>query len=98
MILLPALRALSALIGVSGSIGPNTNLYIANKKYSTRWIFSFVRIIANLRIFGLYTHFSFSAVLAGVTERSVAFPGPLIAGYKVVFYFPDYEHHVTLYL
>ncbi|KJA22859.1 multicopper oxidase [Hypholoma sublateritium FD-334 SS-4] len=63
MLLLSALRALSAIVGVSGSIGPNTNLYIANK---------------NIQPDG----FPRSAVLAGITEGLVAFPGPLIAGYK----------------
>ena len=93
MILLSTLRALSVIVGVSGSIGPNTNLYIANKNiqpdgFSRSYVFQTF-------LCRLYTHFIsalYWLALPNEVSPSLALLLPDTRCFIILF---EYEYYVT---
>ena len=83
MRLLATLVALSSTAVSYGFIGPTANLFIRNKVIAPDG-FSRSYVVDHLRRYCSDPYKINSAVLAGGTANSVAFPGPNIRGLKVI--------------
>lgn len=84
MFSLSAIVGLSFVVGAYSSIGPNANVYVKNKYIlPDGFNRSYVVPMPVNSVEDTNAHFNPSTVLAGGTEASVSFPGPLIAGLKV---------------